>query len=194
MTRRLHRFVLRAARILGQEDASRSGVKGDMDALAARLRVRLEQPGVADRESAVIGQMLKTYSYYRPHLFACYGRPDLTRTTNELEQKFGVLRANERRARAHTSTSRTARDGGYIAGPISELRARGPLPSEDLAAIPAPVRKSNLEKMRCARRRHARARVIRSEFDAAVDRIASYGRRIARNARRGGRRRQMMRC
>lgn len=165
-----------------------------MDALAARLRVRLEQPTIDDREGAVIAQMLKTYDYYRPHLFACYGRPHLTRTTNELEQRFGVLRSNERRARAHTSTSRTARDGGYIAAPISELCGRGPLPSEELAAIPATVREANLERMRRARQRHARARVIRSEFDSVIASIASYGRSIARSARRGGRRRQMMRC
>ena len=93
-----------------------------------------------------------------------------TRTTGELERKFGVLRANERSIRAHTSTSRTARDGAFIAAPIVELRAR---------------------------QRHARPRTIRARFGETLDGIASYRPRISnprrRPSRRRPRRRQKMR-
>jgi len=196
MTRRLHRFVIRAARILGQEDASAARVRGDMDALAERIRVRLESPRLGARETAILEQMLKTYAHYRPRLFACYGRPDLTRTTGELERKFGVLRASERTIRAHTSTSRTARDGAFIAAPMAELRGRGPLAPEELARVPAAVREANLDAMKRAREQHARPRTIRTHLDETLDAIASYRPRIAprrRHTRPRPRRRQKLR-
>jgi hypothetical protein len=197
MTRRLHRVVIRAARVLGQEDASAARVRGDMDALAARIRARLESPRLEARETAILEQMLKTYAHYRPRLFACYGRPDLTRTTGELERKFGVLRANERTIRAHTSTSRTARDGAFIAAPIVELRGRGPLAPEELARVPRTVREANLDAMKRARQQHARPRTIRARFEETLDGIASYRPRVARRRRRPRlrrpRRRQKMR-
>ena len=167
-----------------------------MDALAARIRVRLESPRLEAREAAVLEQMLKTYEHYRPRLFACYGRPDLTRTTGELERRFGGLRANERTIRAHTSTSRTARDGAFIAAPMAELVGRGPLPPEELARVPAAVREANLEAMKRARARHARPRGIRTRFDGTLDDIAAYRPRIAsrrRRARPRPRRRQKLR-
>jgi hypothetical protein len=174
MTRRLHRFVGQAARILGQENASAALVRGDLDALAARIRTRLESPRLEVREAAVLAQMLKTYDHYRPRLFACYRRPEITRTTNELEQKFGTFRANERTIRAHTSTSRTARDGAFIAAPMAELRGRGPLSPEVLARVPANVREANLAAMKRARQRHARPRTIRARFQEVLAGIASY--------------------
>lgn len=179
MTRRLHRFVVKAAHILGQRDASAARVRGDMDALAARIRSRLDSPRLEVREVAVLEQMLKTYDHYRPRLFACYRRPDLTRTTNELEQSFGRLRANERTIRAHTSTSRTARDGAFVAAPITELRGRGPLSPETLARVPESVREANLAAMKCARQRHARPRTIRTRFQNVLAGIASYRQRAA---------------
>jgi hypothetical protein len=196
MTRRLHRVVIRAARILGQEDASAARVRGDMDALAARIRTRLESPRLEARETAILEQMLKTYGHYRPRLFACYRRPDLTRTTGELERKFGVLRANERTIRAHTSTSRTARDGAFIAAPMAELVGRGPLAPDELARVPAAVREANLDAMKRARARHARPRTIRTHLDETLDAIASYRSRITprrRRARPRPRRRQKLR-
>jgi hypothetical protein len=174
MTRRLHRVVVRAAHILGQEDASAARVRGDLDALAARILARLDSPRLEAREGAILEQMLKTYAHYRPRLFACYGRPDLTRTTNELERTFGVFRANERTIRAHTSTSRTARDGAFIAAPIAELKGRGPLAPAELARVPAAVREANLAAMKRARERHARPRTIRMRFEEALDAIAAY--------------------
>jgi hypothetical protein len=189
--------VIKAARVLGQEDASAARVKGDMDALAARIRVRLESPRLEAREATVLEQMLKTYAHYRPRLFACYGRPDLTRTTGELERKFGVFRANERTIRAHTSTSRTARDGAFIAAPMAELVGRGPLPPEDLARVPAAVREANLDAMKRAREQHARPRTIRARFEETLDAIASYHARIphrrCRPSRPRPRHRQKMR-
>ena len=197
MTRRLHRFVIRAARVLGQERATAAQVRGDMDALAARIRARLESPRLEAREAAILEQMLKTYGHYRPRLFACYGRPDLTRTTGELERRFGVLRASERTIRAHTSTSRTARDGAFIAAPMAELVGRGPLSPEELARVPAAVREANLAAMKRAREHHARPRTIRAHLDETLDAIASYGPRIPdrrrRPSRRRPRRRQKMR-
>lgn len=197
MTRRLHRVVIRAARVLGREDAPAAEVRGGMDALAARIRVRLESPRLEAPEAAILEQMLKTYDHYRPRLFACYGRPDLTRTTGELERWFGVLRANERTIRAHTSTSRTARDGAFIAAPMAELVGRGPLSPEELARVPAAVREGNLDAMKRARERHARARTIRARLEETLDGIASYrpraARRPCRPAPRRPRRRQKMR-
>jgi len=178
MTRRLHRFVVKAARILGREDAPAKRVRGDMDALAARIRSRLESPRLEVREAAVLQQMLKTYDRYRPRLFACYRRPDLTRTTNEIEQRFGTLRANERTIRAHTSTSRTARDGAFVAAPIAELRGRGPLPPEVLARVPENLREANLAAMKRARQRHARPRTIRARFEDVLAGIAAYRPRV----------------
>jgi hypothetical protein len=174
MTRRLHRFVVKAAHILGREEAPAKLVRGDMDALAARIRSRLSSRRLEVREAAVLQQMLKTYDHYRSRLFACYRRPDLTRTTNELEQTFGTFRANERSIRAHTSTSRTARDGAFIAAPLAELRGRGPLPPRQLALVPETLRETNLAAMKCARQRHARPRTIRARFDAVLDGIGSY--------------------
>jgi hypothetical protein len=196
MTRRLHRVVMRAAHVLGQEDASAARVRGDMDALAARIRVRLDSPRLEARETAILEQMLKTYAHYRPRLFACYGRPDLTRTTGELERTFGGLRANERTVRAHTSTSRTARDGAFIAAPMAELRGRGPLAPEELARVPAAVREANLTAMKRARERHARPRTIRMHFEETLDAIAAYcqsNRSRPHPPRRRLRRRQKMR-
>jgi hypothetical protein len=183
MTQRLHRVVIEAARILGREDAPAARVRGDMDALAARIRVRLESPRLEAREAAVLEQMLKTYEHYRPRLFACYGRPDLTRTTGQLERRFGALRAHERTIRAHTSTSRTARDGAFLAAPMAELAGRGPLPPEELARVPAAAREAHLDAMRRARARHARARTIRAHFGDTLDGIASYCPRIAHRRR-----------
>ena len=169
-----------------------------MDALAARIRSRLDSPRLEGREVAVLEQMLKTYDRYRERLFACYDHPDLTRTTNELERKFGVLRANERTIRAHTSTSRTARDGGFIAAPIAELGGRGPLSPEELARVPEAVREANLAAMKAARERHARPRTIRAHFDEALAGIAAYRARVAhphgRPARQKTGHRQTLRC
>ena len=197
MTRRLHRFVTRAARVLGRTRKSSAAVRADMDALAARIRARLDSPRLAAREGAVLEQMLKTYGRYRERLFACYDHPDLTRTTNELERRFGVLRANERTIRAHTSTSRTARDGAFLAAPIAELGRRGPLAPEELARVPEAVREANLAAMKAARERHARPRTIRARFDEVLDGIASYRARIThshgRPARQKTRHRQKLR-
>ena len=191
MTRRLHRFVVGAARVPGRTGKSSAAVRADMDALAARVRSRLDSRRLDAREVTVLEQMLKTYDCCRWRLFACYDHPDLTRTTNDIEHRFGALRANERSIRARTSTSRTARDGRFVAG-------RGPVPPEELARVPAAVREASPAAMKRAGERHARPRTIRRHFAEMLNRIASYRPRIAhshgRPARQKTRHRQELRC
>lgn len=90
------------------------------------------------------------------------------------------MRCHERRVRAHTSSSRTPRDGRFIAAAISELRDRGPLRPSELARVPQEVREKNLAEMALARERHGRPRMLRAHLDRALARIASYPHRIAR--------------
>lgn len=182
--RRLHRFVRRAARILGREEKTSSEVKAAFETLLEKIRSRLERPRLSPEEAKALGKMLKTAEYYGDRLFTCYDHPGIPPTNNGHEQMYGRLRGAERRVTGHRSTSRTVRDGRFTA-PLIERLLRGRIPTSEELSRGSPERyKENLDEMRRARRRHARPRQIRKHFEESLGELT--GRTATRRRRRAG--------
>lgn len=174
MATRLNRFVKRAARVLGRKGKTSEEVKADFDLLLERIRTRLRQPNTSPEEAKALRKMLSSSEYYGEKLFTCYDHADLPRTNNGHEHMYGRLRGNERRVTGHKSTSRTVRDGRFTAPVIETTLRRGIAAPEELACASPEACKRNLEKMRKARERHARARLIRENYDTLLAGLASY--------------------
>lgn len=174
MVTRLNRFVKRAARVLGRTGKTSGEVKTDFDLLLERIRTRLRQPSTSPEEAKALRKMLSSSEYYGKKLFTCYDHAGLPRTNNGHEHMYGRLRGNERRVTGHKSTSRTVRDGRFTAPVIETTLRRGVAAPEELARASPEVCKMNLEEMRKARERHARARLIRENYDTVLAGLASY--------------------
>ena len=183
MVTRLHRFVKTAARVLGRKGKTSDEVGADFDMLLERVRTRLRQPQVRPEEAKALRKMLASADYYGDKLFTCCDHPDVPRTNNGHEHAYGRLRGTERRVTGHKSTSRTVRDGRFTAPVIERALRRGVAAPEELARVSPDVYKGTLAEMSAARRRHARARLIREDYDAVVEELSS------RADRRRGRRR-----
>jgi hypothetical protein len=194
MTTRLHRFVKRSARVLGQEGKTSAEVTTDFDVLLERVRARLGRPGVAPEEARALRKMLSSSEYYGDKLFTCYDHPDIPPTNNGHEHAYGRARGYERRVTGHKSTSRTVRDGRFVAPAIERTLRRGVASPEELARVSPEVYKGRLEDMRKARERHARARLIRERYDAVVEELASRGDRRRRRRRAGALDKAILRC
>ena len=69
-------------------------------ALLAALTAAQATPGWLGTAAA---HFLKVTASYWPGLFPCYDVPDLPRTNNDLERRFGMLRYHERRATGRRS-------------------------------------------------------------------------------------------
>ena len=186
MTTRLHRFVKRAARVLGQEKKTSDEVEADFDLLLERIRTRLRQPSTSAEEAKALRRMLSSAEYYGSKPFTCYDHADLQRTNNSHEHTYGRARGYERRVTGHKSTSRTVRDGPHLTPVIERVLRRGIATPEELARVRPEAYKRKLEEMRKAREHHARARLIRESYDTVLDGLASYGaRRRRRPSSRG---------
>ena len=170
---RLHRFVKRAARVLGRRKRSSAEVEADFDSLLERIRTRLRQPKLPPGEAGPLRKMLGTAGYFGKKIFTCYDHKDIPPTDNGEEQMYGRLRAYERRVTGHKSTSRTVRDGPRTA-PVLERARRGELATpEELARVSPERRDENLEAMNRARRHHARPRLIRKRLKEVAAELAS---------------------
>jgi len=102
-------WVHQAARLLENEDGlTGSEVRQRMDDLLAEIRD--DQATVGALQPA-IAHFLKVSASYRPGLFHCYDVAGLPRTNNALEQLFGSVRYQQRRAsgRIHASTATVVR-------------------------------------------------------------------------------------
>ena len=89
-------WVKEAVAILNNADeADGSTVKARYQALIKRL-TELTPDSTWLRE--VIEQFVKVTARYEPYLFHCYEVADLPRTNNDLEQLFGSIRYQQRRA------------------------------------------------------------------------------------------------
>jgi hypothetical protein len=175
MVTRLHRFVKRAARVLGRKKTS-GEVKADFDLLLDRIRTRLRQPKTSAEEAKALRKMLSSSEYYGGKLFTCYDHEDIPRTNNGHEHMYGRLRGNERRVTGHRSTSRTVRDGRFTA-PLIERMQRGDIPQPEALARVSPEKyRAKLEEMKRARVRHARPLDIRKRFDEVLEHLASRAR------------------
>lgn len=82
------------------------------------LEEMLEQSKLSQWLSQVVKQFTKVTRSYWPGLFRCYDVLDLPRTNNDLEQLFGSIRYEERRA-----------TGRKVAGPGLVLRGAVRLPA-----------------------------------------------------------------
>jgi len=184
MVTRLGRFVKRAARVLGREKKTSDEVEADFDLLLERIRTRLRQPKVSPEEAKALRKMLSSSEYYGRKLFTCYDHADMPPTNNSHEHAYGRLRGTERRVTGHKSTSRTVRDGRFTAPVIETTLRRGVAAPEELARVSPEVYKGRLEEMREAREHHARARLIRENYDTIVEELASRGGRRRRRRRR----------
>ena len=180
MVTRLNRFVKRAARVLGRKGKTSGEVKADFDLLLERIRTRLRQPSTSPEEAKALKKMLSSSDYYGDKLFTCYDHAGLPRTNNGHEQMYGRLRGNERRVTGHKSTSRTVRDGRFTAPVIEMTLRRGAAAPEDLARASPEACKRNLREMRKEREHHARARLIRKNYDTVLEGLILYAARLRR--------------
>jgi len=194
MVTRLHRFVKRAARVLGREKKTSDQVAADLDLLLERIRARLAGPKTPPEEAKALRKMLASADYYGDKLFTCYDHPDIPRTNNGHEHAYGRLRGAERRVTGHKSTSRTVRDGRFTAPVIEATLRRGVAAPEELACVSPEVYKGRLEEMREARERHARAKLIRGNYDTVVKELASCGDRRRRRRGAGALDKAILRC
>ena len=180
MVTRLKRFVKRAARVLGRKGKTSGEVKADFGLLLERIRTRLRQPSTSPEEAKALRKMLASADYYGGKLFTCYDHADLPRTNNGHEHMYGRLRGNERRVTGHKSTSRTVRDGRFTAPVIERVLHRGVAAPEELARASPEACKRNLNEMRKAREQHARARLIRENYDTLMEGLMLYAARRRR--------------
>ena len=184
MVTRLGRFVKRAARVLGQEKKTSDEVEGDFGLLLERIRTRLASPKVSPEEAKALRKMMSSSEYYGGKLFTCYDHADMPPTNNSHEHAYGRLRGTERRVTGHKSTSRTVRDGRFTAPVIERALRRGVVAPEELARVSPEVYKRRLEEMREAREHHARARLIRENYDTVIEELVSPADRRERRRRR----------
>lgn len=184
MVTRLGRFVKRAARVLGQEKKTSDEVEGDFGLLLERIRTRLASPKVSPEEAKALRKMMSSSEYYGGKLFTCYDHADMPPTNNSHEHAYGRLRGTERRVTGHKSTSRTVRDGRFTAPVIERALRRGVAAPEELARVSPEVYKRRLEEMREAREHHARARLIRENYDTVIEELVSPADRRERRRRR----------
>jgi len=104
-------------------------VRGRYEALLERLRAEAtELPALAP----AITHFLKVTRSYWPGLFHCYDVPGLPRTNNDLEQFFGSVRYQERRA-----------CGRKVASPTLVLRGAVRVVAASRRRVPKPSRPSN---------------------------------------------------
>ena len=104
-------------------------VRGRYEALLERLRAEAtELPALAP----AIAHFLKVTQSYWPGLFHCYDVPGLPRTNNDLEQFFGAVRYQERRA-----------CGRKVASPTLVLRGAVRVVAASRRRVPKPSRPSN---------------------------------------------------
>jgi hypothetical protein len=181
MVTRLHRFVKRAARVLGRKGKTSEEVRADFDLLLEKVRTRLRQPSTSAEEAKALRKMLASADYYGGKLFTCCDHADLPRTNNGHEHMYGRLRGNERRVTGHKSTSRTVRDGRFTAPVIERVLRRGVAAPEELARASPDVYKGTLTEMSAARKRHARARLIREDYDTLMEGLMLYAARRRRS-------------
>ena len=78
-------------------------------AYAALLDTMRADQATAGALSPAVGHFLQVTASYGAGLFHCYDHPDLPRTNNDLERRFGQLRYHERRA-----TGRRTVTGGLV--------------------------------------------------------------------------------
>ena len=78
-------------------------------AYAALLETMRADQATAGALSPAVGHFLQVTANYGAGLFHCYEVPDLPRTNNDLERRFGLLRYHERRA-----TGRRTVTGGLV--------------------------------------------------------------------------------
>lgn len=155
----LHRFVTRAAKLLGVNTSSRE-VSRSFDALLQEIRQALHSYPDSLRAAAA-KHMLKTSEIFGAKLFTRYDHPDLPPTNNDLEGVFRLIRRHERLITGHKSTARhTVRDGPFLL-PALERIQRG-LPSiDELSGIPEKTWRGNLETIRATYARYDRPRRLR---------------------------------
>jgi hypothetical protein len=97
-------WVFRAAHILGDACAAGDLVRDRLGGLARAMAGALSGPLAAAKR-----HFLKVTASYGPGLFWCYDVPGLPRTNNALEQFFGSVRYQHRRA-----TGRKQGGGGLV--------------------------------------------------------------------------------
>jgi hypothetical protein len=90
--------VFRAAHILGDECAAGDLVRDRWGGLTQAMAGALSGPLAAAKR-----HFLKVTASYEPGLFWCYDVPGLPRTNNALEQLFGAVRYQHRRATGRKS-------------------------------------------------------------------------------------------
>ncbi len=89
-------WLVEAAQILANPDrADRGTVEARYAVLLADIQ---EEAAPSARLQAMAAQFAKVTVSYGPLIFTCYEVPDLPRTNNDLEQMFGGLRHQLRRA------------------------------------------------------------------------------------------------
>ncbi len=88
------------------DDVPRDAVRADYEALLDTMRTDQATAGAL---SPAVGHFLRVTASYGAGLFHCYDHPDLPRTNNDLERRFGLLRYHERRA-----TGRRTVTGGLV--------------------------------------------------------------------------------
>jgi hypothetical protein len=145
-------WLHRAAQLLN--NASGRGV-GLLRRAYRRLLVKMRQGAhsVGSLEPAVRHSLEVTASYW-PGLFVCYRRPDIPRTTNDLEHVFGSVRSHERRA-----------SGRKVAAPTSLVRGSARLIAATChqhAVTSAELQPKNLMEWRSSRQELTQRHVTRS--------------------------------
>ena len=98
-----YRWVHRAAHVLTHED-QHPGVAVTRR-LSSLLGAMMRHQAAAGALAPALANCLKVSRRDWPGLFHCYDLPDLPRTNNALEQRFGAPRYHERRATGRKSAS-----------------------------------------------------------------------------------------
>jgi hypothetical protein len=140
--RQAYGWIQRAAQLLGNE--------AQQDLFALRRAYR-ELLGEMSRQRTDLGPLapgvahfLKVTRSYWTGLFACYQVPDLPPTNNDLEQLFGAVRYQERRA----SGRKTASPGLVVRGRVRVVAAIATRQSAFSAAQLRPVRLDDWRRLR----------------------------------------------
>ena len=95
-------WVHRAAHVLGQVDRSPGAVRNQLSGLLGAMTRHRKSVGVL---GPAVDHFVTVSRSYWPGLFACYGRTEVPRTNNDLEQAFGSHRYHERRASGRKGAS-----------------------------------------------------------------------------------------
>ena len=92
-------LVFRAVHILNtDEQVSAAEVRRRYALVLDEMQQASADPGTDPLVKACFATFLKVTASYGDALFWCYDHPDLPRTNNDLEHRFGSLRYHERRA------------------------------------------------------------------------------------------------